>query len=503
MSTTPWSDNECYQAILSRDGRFDGEFFVGVTSTGIYCRPVCPAKKPKFENCVFVGSAAAAEELGYRPCHRCRPETAPGSPAWLGTESTVARALRLLSESAGDGASIEQLSDRLGITDRHLRRLFNEQLGAGPKAVAQTERFHLARQLLVHTDMGMSQVAFSSGFQSVRRFNDAVKRAFGTTPSQYRTKARGLGNAGVSPHVRLWLGYRAPLRWEDLVTYLSRRAIPGVEWIARGSYTRTVTLDGARGLLRVKPSPSGHTARRQIQVDLALDRPIQLGSAVRRIRDLLDLDAATSVAERHLAGDPKLAPLVKARPGLRVPGCWDVFELAVRTVIGQQVTVQGAVTLLTRLVESFGTTLPPEEASSLGPLPGPSDVAIVFPPAERLAEADLSRIGLTGARRRTVVELAEAFARDPHFVDGSTAMSEAIARLRDIRGIGAWTAEYIALRALRHPDAFPAADLGLLKAAGLTRSADLAALADAWRPWRGYAALHLWTALAEDTTTHD
>jgi len=501
MAGDRWSDRECYRALLSRDGRFDGEFFACVTSTGIYCRPVCPAKKPKFEHCVFVPSAAAAEEMGFRPCFRCRPETAPGSPAWLGTESTVARALRCLSEAASDGGSIERVAERLGITDRHLRRLFHEQLGASPKAVVQTERFHLARQLLVHTDLGVAQVAFSSGFQSVRRFNDAVKAAFGLTPSRYRVNARKSGNDRVSHHIRLWLGYRAPLRWENLLAYLAMRAIPGVEQVDGNRYVRPVKLEGAQGMLCVARPKPGDPARHQIRVDLALDRPIHLSKAVRRVRDLFDLDAVTDRVEEQLARDPRLGRMVKARPGLRIPGCWDVFELAVRAVVGQQVSLRAAGTLLARLVRSYGRPLTLSQPDREGPPIAGIEPAYLFPDPRDLKNADLTSIGLTRSRARAVSSLARAFADDVSFVDGATSLPEAVDRLRSIHGVGEWTAEYIALRALRHPDAFPASDLGLLKAIGTDKPAALRRRAEAWRPWRGYAALHLWTDLAARTGT--
>ncbi len=489
------TSKECYEAALSRDARFDGEFFVCVKSTGIYCRPVCPALMPRLENCNFVPTAAAAEQTGFRPCLRCRPETAPGSPAWMGTSTTVSRALRLISEGAGD-ISIAGLADRVGIGDRHLRRLFKEQVGAGPKAVAQTERFQLARQLLVETDLSITEVAYASGFKSIRRFNDAIHKAFKRSPGEYRRKARArlmgtkkgsrMRAPSVSPNLKISLGTRAPYDWDRMMGFFAARVIPGVEQVSGGIYRRSIELGEAgrtRGILLLRPRPE--TA--QVEAELALDGPAHLTGAVRRIRDMLDLDAGAREITRHLARDPLLKGVCRKNPGLRLPGCWSVFELAVRAVVGQQISVKGACTMLGRLAEAYGEPVTANE----------HEITRHFPSPKALAGKDLTRIGLTRARAATLQELASAFADDPDFIHPAMPNGSGVRRLQSIRGIGPWTAQYVAMRALRQPDAFPAADLGLLKASGFATAKELEAHAERWRPWRAYAVIALWQKLAD------
>ena len=476
------TSKECYEAALSRDARFDGEFFVCVKSTGIYCRPVCPALMPRLENCNFVPTAAAAEQTGFRPCLRCRPETAPGSPAWMGTSTTVSRALRLISEGAGD-ISIAGLADRVGIGDRHLRRLFKEQVGAGPKAVAQTERFQLARQLLVETDLSITEVAYASGFKSIRRFNDAIHKAFKRSPGEYRRTARRMRAPSVSPNLKISLGYRAPFDWDRMMGFFSARVIPGVEHVSGGVYRRSIELGRTRGILMLCPRPDVT----QVEAELVLDGPAHLTGAVRRIRDMLDLDAGAREITRHLSRDPLLKGVCKKNPGLRLPGCWSVFELAVRAVVGQQISVKGACTLLGRLAEAYGEPVTANE----------HEITRHFPLPAALAGEDLTRIGLTRARAATLSALAQAFADDPDFIHPAMPNGSAVRRLESIRGIGPWTAGYVAMRALRQPDAFPAADLGLLKASGFATAKELEAHAERWRPWRAYAAIALWQKLAD------
>ena len=479
-----WTDKECYEACTSRDARFDGAFFACVKSTGIYCRPVCPAIMPKMENCSFVPTAAAAEETGYRPCLRCRPETAPGSPAWMGTSTTVSRALRLISEGAGD-ISITGLADRVGVGDRHLRRLFKDQVGAGPKRVAQTERFQLARQLLVETDLSMTEVAHAAGFNSIRRFNDAIRNAFNRSPGDYRRTARRMRAANVSPNLKISLGYRAPYDWDRMMAFFAFRVIPGVEQVSDGIYSRSIRLGDARGLLTINPQPDVT----QVEAELRLDGPAHLTGAVRRIRDMLDLDTGAAEITKHLVRDPMLRPVLKRTPGLRLPGCWDVFELAVRAVVGQQISVKGACTMLGKLAVTYGEAVQPGDGGG---------ITHIFPEPAALAGKDLTRIGLTKARAATLSDLAAALAAEPEFIHPAMPNGSAVRRLLDIRGIGPWTANYVAMRALRQPDAFPAADLGLLKASGFSTAKELEAHAERWRPWRAYAAIALWQKLTHD-----
>lgn len=482
------SDQEYYRALLAQDTRFDGRFYVCVSSTGIYCRPICPAPAAKLKNCSFVKTAAAAEDAGYRPCLRCRPETAPGSAARLGTGATVKRALRLISETAADGVSLEALANRLGVSSRHLRRLFHDQLGAGPKSIVQTERFAIARQLLVETNLPIGQVAFASGFGSIRRFNDATRKAFGVTPGVFRSQRKR--SPVQHPGARLLLGYRPPYAWEQMLAFLRTRAVSRLEQVSDDGYRRTVSIDGAVGILSV-----GHQAEKnRLVVEFQMDRPIVLAEAIQRVKDIFDLNAAPGDISEHLSADVALAPLFDRSPGLRIPGAWDIYELAVRAIIGQQISVRGATTMLGRFVEAFGKPL--ANSTSSGATSGDgTDPDMVFPVPPDVCGGDLQKIGLTQARSKTLMTLTEAFAADPGFIHPAMDIDVACGQLLELRGIGLWTAEYIALRALRNPDAFPAADVALLKASGAANAAILADRAEAWRPWRGYAALHLWNSL--------
>jgi AraC family transcriptional regulator of adaptative response / DNA-3-methyladenine glycosylase II len=477
-----------YGALLSRDPRFDGTFFVGVRSTGVYCRSICPAPRPKRQNCAFFKSAAAAEQAGYRPCKRCRPETAPGAPGWLGTEATVRRALCLLAQGAVRGGSVEALAGRLGVGARQLRRLFASHVGASPAAVARTQRVHVARQLLERTRLPVSQVSLAAGFGSLRRFNAALKSVYGAPPNALR----GAGSGGVpGAPITLRLAYRPPYDWSAMVRFLAIRAVPGLESCVLEAYRRTIDTDGTAGSLEVAPE-----ARDALAVRLELDRPTALLPVIGRIRAMFDLDADPSEIEAQLGVDAALAARVRRAPGLRVPGAWSPFELAVRAVIGQQVTLAAARTLLERLVTEHGEGLLAASARET-----PASRHRVFPRPERLAEADLTRIGLTRARAESVRRLAAAAARGELPLDGHADPDEAVRRLLDLPGIGRWTAGYIAMRALKHPDAFPSSDAGLVRAAralGIAHdAASLDRAAEAWRPWRAYAAMHLWHSLDE------
>ncbi len=480
-----------YRAIQTRDARFDGRLFVGVTSTGIYCRPVCPARTPKVEHCRFFLSAAAAQTAGFRPCLRCRPETAPELASWRGTSNTVSRALALIAEGALDGdVSVEQLAARLGVGERQLRRLFQKHLGASPVAVAQTRRILFAKQLLHETQLPMAQVALAAGFGSLRRFNEIFHALFHRPPGALRRKA--LRSDPEAP-ARLLLRYRPPYDWELMLAFLRDRAIPGVECVEHGSYRRTTLVDGISGTVQVAHAP----ARSGIEVSLPIPRAPgvrALPAIVAQLRRVFDLNADVTTIGAHLALDPLLAPLVAQRPGLRAPGAWDGFELAVRAVLGQQITVEGARQLAGKLVALCGQTLPIESQSDIR-------LTHLFPSAECLASTDLSLLGMPAARRATLHALARAAVNDPQLFEARGTMEDSLARLRTIPGIGAWTAEYIALRALREPDAFPASDIGLLRGAGRlsgTRptTAGLLDRAEPWRPWRAYAAQHLWAAEA-------
>jgi AraC family transcriptional regulator of adaptative response / DNA-3-methyladenine glycosylase II len=475
----------CYRALETRDVRFDGRFFVGVVTTGIYCRPVCPARTARQENVRFYPSAAAAQEAGFRPCLRCRPETAPEQGAWRGTSNTVSRGLALIAagELDGDDASVEKLSARLGVGERQLRRLFEQHLGASPNAVAQTRRVLFAKQLLHETALSMSDVAYASGFGSVRRFNETFQRLYGRPPSALRRRSAVLASGSAAP-VTVRLRYRPPFEWDRLLEYLAERALDGVERVDHGVYSRTVRDDGEVGCVEV--SHLAEHASLAVTVRCASVRA--LPRIVLRVRRVFDLGADLARIAEHLALDPLLAPLVARRPGLRVPGGWDGFELGVRAILGQQVSVGAGRSLAEQLVRLAGVSA----------LVGPG-LTRGFPTPEEVLRADLEKLGMPGARRAAVHALARAALDDPALFDAAASPEETVARLTRVRGVGAWTAEYVALRASREPDAFPAGDRGLQRGYGLLsgvepRAAELERTSERWRPWRAYAAAHLWAA---------
>jgi AraC family transcriptional regulator of adaptative response / DNA-3-methyladenine glycosylase II len=477
-------DDAFYRALTTRDPRLDGRIFVGVKSTGVYCRPICPARTPKRENVTFYPSAAAAQEAGFRPCLRCRPESSPDLGAWRGTSNTVSRALSLIEAGALDQGGVEDLAERLGVGERQLRRLFREHLGASPVAVAQTRRVLLAKQLLHETGLSMTEVALASGFGSVRRFNETFQQLFRRPPAAFRRDSEPAACSKEGVSVRL--AYRPPYDWPAMAAFLAARAIPGVEAVSERRYARTFKLGGSSGVVIVEPD-KGDRLRVTAHVTDLRDLP----EVIRRVRRVFDLAADPQAIGAHLSRDELLAPLVAARPGLRAPGAWDGFELAVRAVLGQQVSVIAARTLAGRLAEAFGE--PGDHP--VGEAPG---LTRVFPSPDRLAGQAVADIGMPRARGAAIAALAEATIADPRLFDAGASLEDATARLRRLPGVGEWTAQYIALRALREPDAFPHGDLGLVRAlARLDGSeadpARLLARAEAWRPWRAYAAQHLWS----------
>lgn len=479
-------DDACYRVLLTRDCRFDGRLFVAVRTTGIYCRPICPARTPKRENVTFYATATAAQAAGYRPCLRCRPESSPDLGAWRGTSNTVSRALGLIEAGALDDDDVEGLATRLGVGERQLRRLFHQHLGAAPVSVAQTRRVLLAKQLIYETRLPMAEVALASGFGSVRRFNETFQALFDRPPAALR-RLSGLVSAGEDG-VKLDLAYRGPYDWEGIVGFLSMRAIQGVEVVSAGAYARTITLGGDRGLLMVSPSAKPD----RLSVTIHFPRLAALPSIIARVRRVFDLTADPAAIAEHLSGDPALAPRVAARPGLRVPGAWDGLELAVRAVLGQQITVAAATNLASRIVRDWGEPLPP---TLEGIVPG---LTHTFPSAERLAAADLSFLPMPRSRSGYLRSLAVAVVADPAIFEPAGDLTAAIARLKSLPGIGEWTAQYIAMRQMREPDAFPTGDIGLMRAMvgtdGTRPTAKaLQHRAEAWRPWRAYAALHLWS----------
>lgn len=466
----------CSRARISRDPRFDGKFFIGVVGSGVYCRPICPAPTAKEKNVRYFATAAAAAEAGFRPCLRCRPECSPGTPAWLGTSNTVSRALRLIGESGLEDGGVETLAERLGIGTRHLRRLFLKHLGATPSAVARTRRLDFAKKLIDETSLPMSHVAIASGFGCVRRFNAAIRATFKRTPTHIRRIA--LKRAWLPENqYSLRLGFRPPYDWHGMLRYLAPRAIPGVEVVDAGSYRRTIFLHGEQGLCEV--SLDARPFALSVRIQFPDSRALFL--IIERIRRMFDLSADWQKIVARLRKDPVLAKRMESNPGLRVPGCWDGFELAVRAILGQQVTVRGASTLAGRLVQMFGK-----------PVAGGPGLTHLFPAPEVLAQANLTAVGLTQARAETIRALARAVCEGRIRFDGTTDTDAFLRALYEIPGIGQWTAQYIALRALGEPDAWPAGDLGLLRALRLSSEREVEQRSQAWRPWRAYAAMYLW-----------
>jgi AraC family transcriptional regulator, regulatory protein of adaptative response / DNA-3-methyladenine glycosylase II len=481
----------CYRALQTHDARFDGRLFIGVRTTGVYCRPICPARCPKLENIEFYASAAAAQEAGFRPCLRCRPESSPDLARWRGTSNTVSRALALIADGALDGdAGVEGLALRLGIGERQLRRLFKTHLGASPIAVAQTRRVLFAKQLIHETRMSMVDVAQAAGFGSLRRFNDTFRRLYARPPSVLRRQSSGVATgASHRAGITLRLSYAPPYDWEAMIDFLAARAIAGVEIVEADRYRRTIEIDGCHGTIEVVPMTGRHALAATIRFPTVRALPM----IIARIRRVFDLAADAGAIAAQLAEDSCLAPLVAARPGLRVPGAWDGFELAVRAILGQQVSVTAARQLAAKLVAAYGEPLTPAADGDA------SGLTAVFPRPERLAAANLATLGMPRPRALALSALAASAAGDARLFDPDQDLDTAVARLRVLPGIGEWTAQYIAMRALREPDAFPAADIGLLRAmsaADGTRptAAALLARAEVWRPWRAYAAQHLWAS---------
>jgi AraC family transcriptional regulator of adaptative response / DNA-3-methyladenine glycosylase II len=494
-STLP-SPEVCERARLSRDARFDGLFFTAVKSTGIYCRPVCPAPTPKRANVAYYGNAAAAEAAGFRPCLRCRPELSPGDGAWRRGDAAVARALKLIDDGLLAEQPLSALAERVHLGERQLRRLFVERLGAPPIGVHGTRRLLFAKQLLTETSLPITDIALAAGFGSLRRFNTTFRDAYRMAPRDLRKRPAAAHAAEDGLVLRL--GYRPPYDFAALLAFMRGRALPGIEHVDDASYARAVLPgDGdAAGTtaswLRVSEWPGGEHA---LRLELHGVPPARLIEVVNRVRRMFDLDADPQAIGAVLSRSPRLAPVLAAHPGVRVPSSWDGFEAAVRAIVGQQVSTTAARTIATRLAERFGTPLGADFA------PGTGHPALThrFPTPAVLAEADLSGIGLTTSRAETLRTVALAM------LDGSVdfrperTLEDFVARWTALRGIGPWTAQYLALRALGHPDAFPAEDLMLQRAfpqeAPRLSAKALIAHAEAWRPWRAYAVILLWRDL--------
>ena len=469
--------NACFRAVRARDRRFDGRFFVAISSTRIYCRPICPARPPRRENMYFYSSAAAAEGAGYRPCLRCRPERAPGLSSVDAVSRLVGAAMAGIEEHALSSGRVGELAAALGVSDRHLRRVTEAELGVSPIELAQTQRLLLAKRLLSETSLNLTEIAFASGFGSVRRFNALFKSRYDLSPGALR------GSNPAGRGVRCQLEFRPPLAWEALLAYLRLRAIPGVESVDGTHYRRTVAIDEHRGWIGVSLSPSGVA----LDVEISPSLTPMIGAVIVRVKQLFDLGASPDAVSAVLSQDSGLAGIVERLPGLRVPGAFDGFELGVRAVLGQQVSVKAATTVAGRWARAYGEKIatPVAELTHLTPDP------------ERMAGVsvdDLAALGIVGSRARCIAALAQAVAARRVVLSYAANVEHQIECLRRVPGIGPWTAEYIAMRALRWPDAFPGTDLMLLRAAN-TSAKELLARAEAWRPWRAYATHYLWQSL--------
>ena len=486
------TDDSRYAALVARDSRFDGVFFVGVRTTGVYCRPICPARTPGRARCAFFASPIEAEAAGFRACFRCRPELAPGNAPVDAVDALVAAATARIAEGALNEQSIDDLAGELGVSARHLRRAVEARLGVSPVELAQSQRVALAKQLLQDTALPLAQVAFAAGFGSVRRFNAVFSARMGRAPSVLRRPEPGqpVRDPDVrGPDVRLRLDYRTPYDWDRLLAFLRDRAVPGVEAVDAGGYRRIVRLGGHTGHIAVRASDSRPALVLAVSSELL---PV-LAPLVARVRRMFDLDARPDVIAARLRGDRTLRPLVAARPGLRVPGAIDPFEAAVRALLGQQVSVAAATTIAGRFAERLGAAVPAalRDASGLAyRFPSPAEVVAAGP--QRIAV-----LGMPMARATAIHELARAVAQGAVRLDAPCELDGFVARLVELRGIGPWTAHYLAMRALHLPDAFPAADLGVQKALRRSGARAAEARAEAWRPFRAYAVMHLWFSLME------
>lgn len=466
----------CSRARLARDPRFDGKFFIGVLTTKIYCRPICRSRTSQESNVRYFPSAAAAAEAGFRPCLRCRPECSPGTPAWAGTQNTVSRALRLIGEAGLEEGGVESLAEHLGMGSRHLRRLFLRHLGATPSAVAHTRRLHFAKKLIDETALPMTQVAFAAGFGSVRRFNAAIRSAYHRTPTQIRRLCQRTARQPEN-HYLFHLSFRPPYDWKAILEFLGAQATPGIEVVRDGYYRRSISSHEHRGYLEVSLAWN----RNAVNVRVQFGDPRSLFLIIERVRAMFDLDADWPTIAQALGTDPALAEQVSSRPGLRVPGCWNGFEFATRAILGQEVDSEATTALAGRMVTTFGQPFCPAEG-----------LTHLFPTPEVLALADLESIGVP-QRQADPIRGISCLVRDGQVRFEKVADADALlARLYEIPGIGRCAAQWIAMRALREPDAIPSHDPEFARALDVASAREVAERSEAWRPWRAYAAMYFW-----------
>lgn len=472
----------CYRAVASKDARFDGYFFTGVLTTGIYCRPSCPAITPKRANVRFFRTAAAAQLAGLRACKRCRPDATPGSPEWNVRADVIGRAMRLISDGMIDREGVGGLASKLHFTERHLHRQLVAEVGAGPQALARARRAETARILIETTSMKMADVAFAAGFASIRQFNETIRAVFASSPRELRQARAANGTGAPGTAISLRLPYRPPFAGQQLLSFLGTRAVDGIESWDGTEYRRSLTLGNGEGVVSMSLGDG------YVQCHLRLSDLRDLTTAVNRCRALLDLDADPVAIAEVLENDPYLGPVARRAPGLRVPGAIDGTQIAVRAILGQQVSVKGARTLAGRLVAAYGKRL----ATPVG------DITHTFPSANTLADASLDELGMPAARKDSIRGLCAAIAGGDLALDTGADRRATRRKLLAIRGIGPWTASYIEMRALHDPDAFLVRDLGLVKAARRLGLEDrVEDIAEHWRPWRAYAVQYLWESLTD------
>ena len=485
MPLTPLTPNACYQAMKAHDTRFDGRFFVGVSSTHIYCRPICRVRMPMQKNCGFYPSAAAAEAAGFRPCLKCRPELAPGFAATEAGAKLARAAARMIEDGVANDVDLSQVAERVGVTDRHLRRIFAEEFGVSPVQYAQTHRLLLAKRLLTDTKLPVAHVAFASGFSSVRRMNALFAERYRFSPTRLRKAGRESETAGDQDSLTFVLPYRPPYDWQRVLAFFEMRAVPGVEAISDGIYRRVIRVQGATpiaGWLEVSHLPKRNAL--QLRFTAALAQATQ--SVLSRAKQVFDV-----------AADPQeiaavLGKLAEGAHGLRLPGAFDGFELALRAILGQQVTVKAARTLATRFVDAFGEAIATPFTDLTRTFPTPARVA-------QLTRDDIGRLGIVGQRAEAMISIAQSVTAGKLILSGGAEPTQTIDALREIKGVGPWTAHYIAMRALTWPDAWPPQDVALLNAMNLPNTAkgqrEADVIAEDWRPWRSYAVLHTWRKL--------
>ncbi len=483
------NESGLYAAFKAKDTRFDGRFFVGISTTGIYCRPVCRARQPKAENCSFYSTAAEAEQAGYRPCLLCRPELAPGNSTTDATANLVFRAARMLEKNCGSGQSLEELADRLGCTGRHLRRVFTTEYNVSPVQYLQTCRLLLAKNLLTDTNLSVLEIAMAAGFGSLRRFNDLFKKQYQLSPTALRKRVteekRHNGN------ITLALGYRPPYPWEKMLDFLAGRAITGVETVKNGEYMRTVRLENAKGEYLSGWVQVGHKQKQNaLSVTVSESLLPVLPQVLARIRHLFDLYCDPGAVYETLQAMNDIRPGLCVL-GTRVPGCFNTFEMAARAVLGQQITVKAASTLAARIVEAYGAPVATGMEGLTHIFPSPGDILSLDGPIEN----HFGPLGVISARAKTIYQLAQALEKKDVDFDLCAQPEEEMKKLMEIRGIGNWTAQYIAMRAMEWPDAFLETDVGVRKALEPYTPKELLAMAEAWRPWRSYATINLWNTL--------